>query len=282
MLIYTSPMISPLKCLKRLSSSRLGMLLGSLALTAIAPVLPAQSQIGLSPLIIEVEAQRGQAEGVINITNSTNEEFRARVYVEPFTYSREGGFETLTTDANDLTPYLQFSPRELVVPPNTTRRVRFVSRFPPGLPEQEFRAVIFTENLAEAIASDGAQVSLRTRVGATVYVRNGALVPELSASSARFYRDENQVQLLVQNLGQASVRTQVAWELRQGGQVVRSGQSSEASVLAETERFVNVLNFSDGDAPLPAGTYELVGEMQWLDASQNIVSEPFQTSLTMP
>jgi P pilus assembly chaperone PapD len=275
-------MTSPLLHLKRITPVRLAVLLGSLALSAIAPILPAQAQVGLSPLIIEVEAQRGQAEGVINVTNNTNDEFRARVYVEPFTYTREGGFETLNSDANDLTPYLQFSPRELVVPPNTTRRVRFVSRFPPGLPEQEFRAVIFTENLSEAIATDGAQVSLRTRVGATVYVRNGALVPELSASSARYQRDANQVQLLVQNLGRASVRTQVAWQLRQGGQVVRSGQSGEASVLAETERFVNVLDFNDGDAPLPAGTYDLVGELQWLNSRQEIVSEAFQVNLTMP
>lgn len=275
-------MTSPLTNLKRFSPARLGVLLGSLALSAIAPILPVQAQVGLSPLIIEVEAQRGQAEGVINVTNSTNEEFRARVYVEPFTYNREGGFETLNADANDLTPYLQFSPRELVVPANTTRRVRFVSRFPPGLPEQEFRAVIFTENLAEAIATDGAQVSLRTRVGATVYVRNGALLPELSVSGARYQQDASQVQLLVQNLGQASVRTQVAWELRQGGQVVRSGQSGEASVLSETERFVKVLDFSDGDAPLPAGTYELVGELQWLNSRQEIVSEAFQVNFTMP
>lgn len=256
--------------------------LSSLAAATVATALPAQAQVGLSPLIIQVEAQRGQAEGVINVTNNTNEEFRARVYVEPFTYTREDGFETLESDPDDLSPYLQFSPRELVVPPNTTRRVRFVSRFPPSLPEGEYRAVIFTENLAEAVATDGAQVALRTRVGATVYVRNGELFPELSATSARYNAEDEQVQLLVQNAGQASVRTQIAWELRQGGQVVRSGRSNETSVLAETERFVGVLDFAEGDAPLAAGTYELAGELQWLDENQEILAEDFQVSFTMP
>jgi P pilus assembly chaperone PapD len=256
--------------------------LGGVLAATIALASPAQAQVGLSPLIIEIEAERGQAEGVINVTNNTNEEFRARVYVEPFTYTREDGFETLPSDPNDLTPYLQFSPRELVVPPNTTRRVRFVSRFPPSLAEGEYRAVIFTETLAEAIAADGAQVSLRTRVGATVYVRNGDLSPELAATTARYSTEDNQVQVLVQNLGQASVRTQIAWELRQGGQVVRSGQSSETSVLAETERFIGVLDFAEGDAPLASGTYELSGELQWLNENRDIVSEAFQANFTIP
>ena len=256
--------------------------MGGFLAAAIALASPAQAQVGLSPLIIEIEAERGQAEGVINVTNNTDEEFRARVYVEPFTYTREDGFETLPSDPNDLTPYLQFSPRELVVPPNTTRRVRFVSRFPPSLAEGEYRAVIFTENLAEAIAADGAQVSLRTRVGATVYIRNGDLSPELAATTARYSAEDNQVQVLVQNLGQASVRTQIAWELRQGSQVVRSGQSSETSVLAETERFIGVLDFAEGDAPLASGTYGLSGELQWLDENREIVSEDFQANFTIP
>ncbi|NES23355.1 MAG: P pilus assembly protein, chaperone PapD, partial [Symploca sp. SIO3E6] len=104
----------------------------------------AQAQMRISPLVIEVEAQRGQAQGVISVTNTSNEAFRARVYAEAFTYDRDTGFAILTSSPTDLTDYLQFSPRELTIPPGVTRRVRLISRFPPSLPEGEYRAVVFT------------------------------------------------------------------------------------------------------------------------------------------
>lgn len=255
---------------------------GSLAATTLFFSLPAQAQVGLSPLIIELNAERGQAEGVISVINNTDEEFRARIYVEPFTYTREDGFETLTSDPDDLTPYLQFSPRELSVPANTTRRVRFISRFPPSMPQGEYRAVIFTENLVEASTPDGAQVALRTRVGATVYVRNGELVPALIANSARYSGEDRQVQLLIQNNGQATARTQIAWELSQGGQVVQSGLTGGDSVVAETERYVKVLDLADTTTPLAPGTYQLSGELRWLNPDQEAVTQPFNASFTVP
>ncbi|PAX45757.1 P pilus assembly protein, chaperone PapD, partial [Brunnivagina elsteri CCALA 953] len=77
----------------------------------------AQAQVSLSPMIIEAQSSRGQAKGIINITNNSDETFRARVYAESFTYDKEKGFQTIPSSPNDLKPYLQFSPRELVVPP---------------------------------------------------------------------------------------------------------------------------------------------------------------------
>lgn len=255
---------------------------GGVALIPLLVALPAQAQVGLSPLVIELQSERGQAEGVINVINNTNEEFRARIYVEPFTYTREDGFETLESDPDDLTPYLQFSPRELAVPPNTTRRVRFISRFAPGMPQGEYRAVIFTESLQEVTASNGTQVDLRTRIGATVYIRNGDLSPVLEASGARYDGEDKQVQLLVQNTGPASARTQIAWELSQGGQVVRSGLTGEASVIAETERYLKVLDFAHGDEPLAPGNYQINGELRWLGPDQNVVTTPFSADFTIP
>src|SRR4028118_870105 len=114
------------------------------------------AQVSISPLVIEVEAKRGQAQGVINVGNSTNEPFRARVYAEPFTYSRDAGFQTLKKgEQADLTPYLQFSPTELNVPPGVERRIRYIVRLPPSMQEGEYRAVVFTENLKESINENG-------------------------------------------------------------------------------------------------------------------------------
>jgi len=267
---------------RRILSPMKQVWLGSLAAATLLFGSAAQAQVSLSPMIIELQAERGQAQGVINITNNTPEEFRARVYVEPFTYTRDEGFTTLPSDPDDLTPYLQFSPRELSVPPNASRRIRFVSRFPPSMPQGEYRAVIFTENLVETLTSTGVQVDLKTRIGATVFIRNGELLSALTATTARVAPENRQVQLLVQNTGPASARAQIVWELAQGGQVVRSGATEGEAVIAETERYLRVLDFANGDDPLAPGTYQLQGEIRWLSPDREVLTEPFNASFTMP
>ena len=60
-------------------------------LAAIGAILPtiwagsAQAQIGISPMIIEVQENGGQSQATINVINNTNSPFRARVYAESFT-----------------------------------------------------------------------------------------------------------------------------------------------------------------------------------------------------
>ena len=51
---------------------------------------------------------------MINISNNSNKPYRARVSLSPFTYNQEG-LQVLQSSPNDLTPYLTFSPRELVI-----------------------------------------------------------------------------------------------------------------------------------------------------------------------
>ncbi|MFN7524052.1 MAG: hypothetical protein ACK5RD_13075, partial [Aphanizomenon sp.] len=97
----------------------------------------AKADIAISPLVIETAAKQGQAQGNITVTNGDTKSFRARVYTEPFTYDLETGFKLLDSSPFDLTPYLQFSPRELEVPGTDNRRIRFVARFPPSLPDGE-------------------------------------------------------------------------------------------------------------------------------------------------
>ncbi|NJL63415.1 MAG: hypothetical protein HC903_18280, partial [Methylacidiphilales bacterium] len=95
----------------------------------------ALANIAISPMILETQAQRGQAKGIFTVSNLDEKAFRARVYTSPFTYDKEKGFQALTSSANDLAPYLQFSPRELQVEGSTQRSIRFITRFPPNLPD---------------------------------------------------------------------------------------------------------------------------------------------------
>jgi hypothetical protein len=47
-----------------------------------------------------------KARGVIDIQTASNNQFRAIIYAEPFTYDRNSGFKTLTSTPTDLRPYL--------------------------------------------------------------------------------------------------------------------------------------------------------------------------------
>ncbi|MBE9124622.1 P pilus assembly protein, chaperone PapD [Coleofasciculus sp. LEGE 07092] len=240
----------------------------------------AQAQMRISPLVIEAQANRGQAQGIINVTNNSNEPFRGRVYAEPFTYG-DNGFQSLTSSPSDLTPYLQFSPRELTVPPGVTRRIRLITRFPPSLPEGEYRAVVFTETLQETTDSSGNSVALTARIGTTVYVRQGDLSPNLAVESASWNPEQKKIQLRVQNTGQASARPAVSWTLQQGNTEVETGTLDPTGIVAESDRNF-LLNYSAQGQPAPtAGKYQLTGELVWAQGD-NQRTQPFSVNLTIP
>jgi P pilus assembly chaperone PapD len=241
----------------------------------------AQAQLSVSPLVIETEAQRGQAQGAITIANTSNAPIRLRIYAEPFTYSRDKGFQRLESSPNDLTPYLQFSPRELTIQPGEQRRVRLLSRLAPSLPEGEYRAVIFTETLTERQDSSGNNVNIRVLIGSTVYVRQGDIAPNLAVEGASWNSEQNQIQLLVRNTGEASVRPKLNWTLKQGETVVETGNLDETAVIAESDRnFLLQYPGNNQSAPTP-GQYQLTGELVWSeDDSQR--SQSFSVDLRIP
>ncbi len=234
------------------------------------------AQMGLSPLVIETESQRGRAQGVLRVNNSGSEAIRVRVYAEPFTYERDAGFTLLENSPADLTPYLQFSPRELVIPAQSERRVRLITLFPPNLPEGEYRAVIFTEPL-EGTRQAGSNVGIVTRVGATMYVRQGDVLANLSTTSAQWNDSEQRIELLVANAGAASARPTAQWSLQQGGETVATGETITTSVIAGNDRNL----YLTPDMVLTPGTYEITGELSWRDGATEL-SQPFSISFNVP
>jgi P pilus assembly chaperone PapD len=262
--------------------------IGGLALaTLMLNPLASKAQVSLSPLIIETEANRGQAQAFITVTNDSDKPFRARVYAEAFTYDRDSGFQSLKSTPTDLTPYLQFSPRELVVQPGVNRRIRLITRFPPSLPTGEYRAVIFTENLSETQDAAGNKVSLATRIGATFYVRQGTLAPNLSADSASWNAQQQKIQVLVKNTGQASARPSLNWTLKKGATVVKTGEVQASGVVAQGDRNLLITYPTKEDPALQPGEYQLTGELLWGKSMWGVSTKelkqvPFSFSLTIP
>ncbi len=239
----------------------------------------ASSQVSVSPLIIEAQAKRGQAQGMITLTNTSNNPSRVRVYAQPFTYSRDEGFQILEKSENDLSPYLQFSPRELTIKPGQSRRVRLISRLAPSLADGEYRAVVFNETLNETKDANGNNVTLVARIGVTFYVRKGNVSSKLTVDNASFNSEAKQIQLLVRNNGKATAISGVNWTLKRGGNIIKSGKLDSNSIIAQSDR--NLLLDFPGEQNLTPGTYELTGELVWGDDDRKS-KQPFKMNVTIP
>ena len=248
----------------------------------------AKADITISPLVIETAAKQGQAQGNITVTNGDTKSFRSRVYTEPFTYDLETGFKLLDSSPFDLTPYLQFSPRELEVPGTDNRRIRFIARFPPSLPDGEYRTMLFTENLEatfqeEQNSSKGAifRTAIVPRIGVAVYVRKGNISHNLTAVNARFDSKSQQLQLLVKNSGKASVITQGEWTIKKENKQIYNGRGIDTTVIAEGERYLTV-DYSNAakKIQLEPGEYQLSGNLGWGVNQTNKI--PFSVKFIVP
>ncbi|MEI6370320.1 MAG: hypothetical protein WCO49_11520 [Nostocales cyanobacterium ELA608] len=248
----------------------------------------AKADITISPLVIETAAKQGQAQGNITVTNGDTKSFRSRVYTEPFTYDLETGFKLLDSSPFDLTPYLQFSPRELEVPGTDNRRIRFIARFPPSLPDGEYRTMLFTENLEatfqeEQNSSKGAifRTAIVPRIGVAVYIRKGNISHNLTAVNARFDSKSQQLQLLVKNSGKASVITQGEWTIKKENKQIYNGRGIDTTVIAEGERYLTV-DYSNAakKIQLEPGEYQLSGNLGWGVNQTNKI--PFSVKFVVP
>ncbi len=268
--------------IRKFSLPLASVLLSSFLLSGIA-----KANISISPMVVETEAKRGQAQGRITVYNPDSQDFRARVYTSPFTYDKETGFKTLSESPTDLAPYLQFSPRELQVGASSKRNIRFIVRFPPSLPDGEYRTMIFTENLKRGIITETdskTNVTLQTniipRIGVALYVRKGDVSPNLIPDSARFESKTNKIQLLVSNKGKASAILAGDWQLKKGKEVIQKGNISDTTVLAEGERYLTAKSLNKNQPKLAPGQYQLTGELGWgVNKKERI---PFNVKLMIP
>jgi P pilus assembly chaperone PapD len=238
--------------------------------------LPALSQLSISPLVIERKAESGQARGVIDVYNDSPQPYRARVSLAPFTYNREG-LQVLESSPNDLTPYLTFSPRELVIQPGQKRSIRFNARLLPSLPKGEYRAMFSIEELKQSDSTQENQVGIAVNIVSTIYVRNGDLSPLLSVENAFFDSKTKEIRILVKNNGSATTRARTDWSLTQNGEIVNSGKLEETTIIAEGDRYIRIP--TQGKTITP-GTYQLSGQLNW-DFPKKGGKLPFNLTFTV-
>lgn len=170
-----------------------------------------------------------------------------------------------------------FSPRELVIQPGQTRKIRINTRLLPSMKGKEYRAVIFAETLEESKEQQGNTVSIKPRFGIPVYVRHGTTPSKMTIQGASFNPEQKSILLLVSNIGNSSARPQAEWTLKQGETKLGTGEVKKTTIIAEGERYLYI-QFPKADEQISAGSYQLSGDLIWGEKRNKL---PFEVDLTI-
>ena len=275
---------------KAFSATTIGSIGLVLGLTSFPKM--AQAQFTISPQVVELNAKRGQAQGSILMINGASTPLPTKSYITPFTYDRESGFQELKESPQDLTPYVQLYPANVTLAGTEQRRIRFVTRLAPNLPDGEYRAMIFTELNSievpkEQVIETGNTIvmttSVQPRFGVAVYVRKGNISSKLNVENTNWDSTTHQVKVLVKNSGKATAIVQGEWTLKQGDKTIKKGSVQDTTVIAEGDRMVNISMLSSNETnpeKLASGRYQLEGNILWgFNHSQKI---PYQVSFEVP
>nr|MDJ0596088.1 hypothetical protein [Pleurocapsa sp. MO_226.B13] len=232
-------------------------------------VKPVNANLLVSPMYLKLESEKGQSKGVLQVGNTSSKPIRVRLSATAFTYNRRGVFQRLKPNSNlrqDLTPYLRYSPTEMVIPANSYRRVRLISLLPPSLPDGEYRTAIFAETLQEKTNAQGHKVGFNISIGSALYVAKGEIFSDIRVIKSNFDRSNRELQILVANNGNATAKGKINWTLKQDNKTVASGESggtflpqSRSNIKLNRHQHPEKLNLID----LPQGNYQLEGEIIW-------------------
>jgi hypothetical protein len=257
-------------------------ILGELALPLFLGLAPAQSQtvsITVSPMVTINQLKSAQSRASFSVTNNGQTPIRTRIYAQDFDYDKEKGYVKIDNHPNSANPYLQFSPRELVIAPGMTREVRVNITIPPSKPDGEYRVAIFTEDLTERKITDPTNkyiTIVRPQIGSIFFISKGSISPQLSAVSVGWNQKTNTPQLLLKNQGQASAYPEVNWQLKQGNTEIVRHSIYGIILQAGRERAIDLKIAPE--TKLTPGNYILVGEIDNKDG-KNV---PFSLNLTIP
>ena len=252
------------------------------------PMKSAYAGLFLSPMYLKMESQQGQSNGVLQVGNTSSKPIRVRLSATAFTYDENGVFQRYSPEeekeeeeeiansnlslAHDLTPYLRYSPREMVIPANSTRRVRLISLLLPSLPEGEYRTAIFAETLQETTNAQGYKVGLNMSIGSALYVTKGEVKPEITVDGTSFDAKNKKIKLLINNTGTATAKGGITWTLKQGKNIIYSGESG-GSFLPNSQTNIVLNRHENNQKTLDTGIYQLEGKIVWNEADKKQVSK---------
>jgi P pilus assembly chaperone PapD len=255
-------------------------IVSSVSASGLMIMSPASAQqFSVSPLVTISGSVSGQSKGSINVTNKGQENLRVRIYAESFTYDRQKGFVFTAADDRSAVPYLQFSPREMEIPPGVTRNVRVAVTLPSRLGNQEYRAAVFIEDLKErqVRSNNGGALSIRARVASVFFVGKGTGSANIQAVIASWDVANKKLNLLLENKGNQTAYPEVRWSIEKNGKEIAKDVFRGVVVQSENSREISL---QSGAQPLnlAPGEYKLSGDI--LITGQKPI--PFNIKVVIP
>jgi hypothetical protein len=261
----------------------LNPLVGSIVTASIVtlstPIQAETFSMSLSPMVTIQKLSNARSRANFSIFNGGSTPIRIRVYAQDFEYDKEKGYMKTAEHPNSASPYVLFSPKELVVPPGVTRDVRVSVTIPPSKMDGEYRVAIFAQDLTERkiINPENKYVSIvRPQIASIFFVSKGNITPELRAVNVDWNRATTMPRLVIKNQGQASAYPEVKWQLKQGQTEIASNKILGVVLQAGRERAFD-LNLPP-ELKLTGGKYTLAGEIDNKDGK--VV--PFSLNVTVP
>jgi hypothetical protein len=245
------------------------------------PQSAAAQSFSVSPIVTIRDMKNGQAKATIFITNNGKETMRFRVYAEDFDYDRSRGFVSITKHPQSAVAYIQFAPQELVIPPGVTRNVRVGTTIPSNLPNGEYRAVIFLEDLQErqVLTGSGSRVQVTARMASLFYFNKGGGSSELQVSRALWNPTTKDIRIVFNNKGSKTIYPAIEWRIEKDGKIIVQSRIARVLVQSAGEREISLSESTDTKIPpLAPGTYSFVGNI--LETDKKPV--PFNIKITMP
>jgi hypothetical protein len=245
----------------RLTRKTLKIFGAAIGSSAILSLPLAAQQFTVSPLVTISGSTTGQSKGSINVTNQDRETLRVRIYAEHFTYDRRKGFVSIPSDSRSAVPYLQFSPREMEIPPGVTRNVRVAITLPPSLPNQEYRAVVFIEDLKEReVRTNRSALSIKARVASVFFLSKGSSTSDLQSNSAVWDTTKKSLSISVENKGRQTAYPEISWRLEKDSKEIASNIVRGVIIQSENLRDIELQSVGQS-LQLASGEYKLSGSI---------------------
>jgi hypothetical protein len=236
--------------------------------------------VSISPLVTIEQLKGSQNKTTVTVSNSSDKPLRARIITTDFTYDRDNGFTAIPTHPKSAVPYLQFSPREFVVPPGVSRTVRVGFTIPPSLPDGEYSVALYIEGLQEQQITQtvGGQQSitiLKPRIASIFFINKGTGNSQLSVASAGWNSKSKEPVVILSNQGTASAYPNLNWKILKGSSAVAEGKLEGIVLVAGKERSMPI----KPAAALTPGSYLLSGEIVSRSGGTPV---KFETQLIIP
>lgn len=248
--------------------------------TILAPQANAQTvSITVSPMVTIAPIKGAQSRSSFSVTNNGQTPIRTRIYAQDFDYDTQKGYTKIGTHANSANPYLQFSPKELVIAPGVTREVRLNVTIPPSKPDGEYRVAVFTEDLTERKITESKNkyvTIIRPQIGSIFFVSKGNISSQLSAISVGWNPETSKPRLVLKNQGQKSAYSEVNWKLKQGNTEVASHSIQGIVLQAGRDRAIDLK--IPTETKLAPGAYTLTGDIDNKDGK----TVPFSLNVNIP